>query len=50
MEVAGKRPRGRPKKRWCDVIQQDMEAAGVTVETAQDRDAWRRLTRMADPT
>ena len=42
-EVEGRRPRGRPKRRWDDVCRQDMEELGLTVVEAQDR------IRAADP-
>jgi hypothetical protein len=43
--VHGKRRRGRPKKRWMDMIEEDCRMMGLTVgeatRRAQDRDAWR---------
>jgi hypothetical protein len=38
----GKRPRGRPKKRWIDVVEEDLKIIGVEDwrETAQNRDRW----------
>jgi hypothetical protein len=43
---AGRRPRGRPKKRWMDGVQQDLERLEVTnwEERIQDRDYWRTVT------
>ena len=45
--VHGQRGRGRPKKRWLDVVRSDCADMGLTVHDAihraQDRDdAWRR--------
>ncbi|XP_025418887.1 uncharacterized protein LOC112689408 [Sipha flava] len=42
----GKRPRCRPKKRWMDGVQQDLEKLEVTdwEERIQDRDYWRAMT------
>jgi len=44
--VQGRRGRGRPKKRWLDVVRSDCADMGLTIHDAihlaQDRDAWRR--------
>jgi len=42
----GRRPRGRPKKRWMDGVQQDLKRLEVTdwKEKTQDRDQWRLVT------
>jgi hypothetical protein len=39
----GKRPRGRPRKRWIIVVEEDLKIFGVEDwrETAQNRDRWR---------
>ena len=43
----GKRPLGRPRRRWEDNIRMDLEeidiSAGNWVDSAQDRDYWRSL-------
>ena len=43
--VHGKRRRGRPRKRWIDVAEEDCQEMGLTVgeatRRAQDRDDWR---------
>jgi hypothetical protein len=41
----GKRPQGRPKRRWVDNIKMDLrevECGGMDwIDLAQDRDRWR---------
>jgi hypothetical protein len=49
MNVEGKRERGRPKKKWLDVIKCDMKSAGVCTEDVGDRAKWRFRTKVADP-
>ena len=42
----GKRPLGRPRRRWEDNIKMDLEVGrgyGDWMELAQDRDSWRAL-------
>ena len=42
----GKRPLGRPRRRWDDNINMDLREAGGGgdwIELAQDRDRWRAL-------
>ena len=42
----GKRPLGRPRRRWEDNIKMDLwevEGGGDWMELAQDRDRWRAL-------
>ena len=43
----GKRPVGRPRRRWEDNIKMDLEEVGMGcgdwMELAQDRDSWRAL-------
>ena len=43
----GKRPLGRPRRRWEDNIKMDLEEVGSGcgdwMELAQDRDRWRAL-------
>jgi len=40
VDPAGQRPRGRPKKRWLDRLNEDMMTMNVTPEDAQDRTRW----------
>ena len=43
----GKRPHGRPRRRWEDNIKMDVQEVGCGgmdwIELAQDRDWWRAL-------
>jgi hypothetical protein len=43
----GKRPLGRPRRRWVDNIKMDLRERGwdgmVWIDLAQDRDQWRAL-------
>jgi hypothetical protein len=43
----GKRPLGRPRCRWEDIIKMDLQEVGCEgmdwIELAQDRDRWRAL-------
>jgi hypothetical protein len=43
----GKRPLGRPRRRWEDNVRMDLQEAGCGCEEwtglAQDRDSWRAL-------
>jgi hypothetical protein len=45
----GKRPLGRPRRRWEDNIKMDVEEVGGGrgdwMELVQDRDRWRALVR-----
>ena len=47
----GKRPLGRPRRRWKDNIRMDLEEisinAGNWVDSAQDRNYWRALVNAA---
>jgi hypothetical protein len=47
----GKRPIGRPRRRWEDNIRMDLKEVGIImknwVDSAQDRDYWRALVNAA---
>ena len=49
MELSGKRKRGRPKRRFMDVVKEDMADVEVTEEDTIDRNNWRRKIRCVDP-
>ena len=42
----GKRPLGRPRRRWEDNIRMDLEF-GNWIDSAQDRNYWRALVNAA---
>jgi len=46
-EPEGKRPLGRPRRRWVDNIRMDLQEVGYGymdwIGLAQDRDSWRTL-------
>ena len=50
-EPTGKRPLGRPRRRWEDNISMHLEEIGINasnwVGSAQDRDYWRALVNAA---
>jgi hypothetical protein len=43
----GRRPLGRPRRRWEDNIKMDLQEVGLVdmdwIELAQDRDTWRAI-------
>ena len=49
MEIPGRRPRGRPRGRWRDLVNRDMRGLRLVPEDADDRNFWRRRIRTADP-
>jgi hypothetical protein len=46
----GKRPLGRPRRRWEYIIKMDLQEVGREgvdwIDLAQDRDRWRALTNV----
>ena len=49
MELAGKRKRGRPKRRFLDVVKEDMGEVGAKETNVQDRKVWRMIIRCGHP-
>ena len=49
MELPGKRKRERPKRRFMDVVKEDMTEVEVTEEDTLDRKNRRRKIRCGDP-
>ena len=45
--MEGRRPVGRPRTRWKDVLQRDLDTSGLSIEEARleclDRDRWREV-------
>jgi len=44
-EVEGVRPRGRPKKTWTDIVQNDCQTCKLNREDAMDRNSCRKQIR-----
>jgi hypothetical protein len=46
----GKRPQGRPRRRWVDNIKMDLREIGLDgmdwIDLAQDRDQWRTYVNL----
>ena len=38
LKIEGRRKRGRPVKRWIDVVEEDMKKRGVVQQDAGDRE------------
>ena len=49
MELPGKRKRGRPKRRFLDVVKEDMKEVGVKEMDIEDRKMWRMMIRCGHP-
>ncbi|KAF7646842.1 hypothetical protein LDENG_00181660 [Lucifuga dentata] len=49
LELPGRKRRGRPKRRFMDVVKEDMKLVGVREEEAEDRVRWRQMIRCGDP-
>jgi len=45
-EVEGSRPRGRPKRTWTEVVQNDCQARKLNMENAIDRSRWKKLIKV----
>ena len=45
MELPGKRRRGRPKRRFLDVVKEDMKEVGVKEMDIENRKMWRMMIR-----
>ncbi|XP_047491860.1 uncharacterized protein LOC125041127 [Penaeus chinensis] len=43
--TAGKRKRGRPKRRWSDCNKEDLVSVGAVARDAAERISWRRIVR-----
>ena len=49
MELPGSRRKGRPKRRYMDAVNQDMQVVGVRVEDTKNRSKWKAVTHCGNP-
>ena len=49
MELSGKRKRGRPKRKFLDVVKEDMGEVGVKETDVKDRKMWRMMICCGHP-
>ena len=49
MELLGKRKRGRPKRRFLDVVKEDMREIGAKETDVEDRTIWKKMIRCGYP-
>lgn len=48
LRLPGRRPRGRPSRRFMEGIKEDMKLVGVTEKDAKYRARWRQMTLCGD--
>ena len=48
-QVEGRCPRGRPKKSWMNMIQEDMRKLGIREDLTSDRQGWREAINRLTP-
>ena len=49
MELPGKRKRGRPKRRFLDVVKEDIGEVGAKETDIEDRKMWKMMIRCGHP-
>ena len=49
IELSGKRKRGRPKRRFLDVVKEDMGKIGAREKDIENRTLWRNIRRCGYP-
>ena len=49
MNLSGKRKRGRPKRRFVDVVKEDIGEAGAREMDVENRTIWRKMIRCGYP-
>ena len=49
MGLPGKRRRGRPKRRFLDVVKEDMGEVGAKETDVEDRKMWRMMIHCGHP-
>ena len=45
MKLPGKRKRGRPKKRFLNLVKEDIREVGAKETDVEDRTVWRQIIR-----
>ena len=49
MELPGKRKRGRPKRRFLDMVKEDIEEVGAKETDIEDRKMWKMMIHCGHP-
>ena len=49
MAVPGRKKRERPRRRWIDLVREDIKRVGAREEDKVDQVKWRILSRCGDP-
>ena len=49
LEVSGVTPRGRPRKQWKIIIEEDLREMSLRETYAMDRDGWRAAIKSSNP-
>ena len=49
MELPGRRKRGKPKRKYMDIVKEDMRVVGVTEDAVGDWEKWKKRIRCGDP-
>ena len=49
MELLGKRKRGKPKRRFVDVVKEDIREVGAKETDVEDRKVWRMMIHCGHP-
>ena len=49
MELPGKRRRGTPKRKFLDVVKEDMQEVGAKETDVEDRTDWRKKDAIDNP-
>ncbi|KAI5090669.1 hypothetical protein C0J45_19530, partial [Silurus meridionalis] len=49
MEPPGRRKKGRPRRRFMDVVREDMRVVGLKEADVEDRGVWRQMICCGDP-
>ncbi|KAF7686902.1 hypothetical protein C0J45_22503, partial [Silurus meridionalis] len=49
METPGRRQRGRLRRRFMDVVRENIQVVGLKKADVEDREVWRRMIRCGEP-